>query len=125
MKRQWTIEMKAQGPISQANPVAAALDEANDIPASVSCLCGTGAVGCSIGQSEKSNVTAPRCSHGSRGRADAMHDLASTITAVLINAQMLEWKLPPYSRLKRLVREIERHAQRSGALVKGLLGGAR
>ena len=50
-----------------------------------------------------------------------LHELANSITAVLINAQVLEWRLPPYSRLKRPVREIERHAQRSGALLKRLL----
>ena len=43
------------------------------------------------------------------------------MTAVLINAQVLEWKLPPYSRVKRAVREIERHAQRSAALLQRLL----
>ena len=50
-----------------------------------------------------------------------MHELANSMTAVLINAQVLEWKLPPYSRLKRPVREIELHARRSGALLKRLL----
>ena len=46
--------------------------------------------------------------------ADTVHELANSMTAVLINAQVLEWKLPPYSRMKRPVREIERHAQRGG-----------
>ncbi len=56
-----------------------------------------------------------------KATSDTLHELANTITSVLINAQVLEWKLPPYSRLKRPVREIERHAQRSGALLKSLL----
>jgi hypothetical protein len=51
-----------------------------------------------------------------------LHELANSLTAVLINIQVLEWKLPPYSHLKRAVREIERHALRSSALLKHLLG---
>jgi hypothetical protein len=53
--------------------------------------------------------------------ADTLHELANTISAVLIHAQVMEWRLPPYSRLKRPVREIERQAQRSAALLKRLL----
>jgi hypothetical protein len=59
----------------------------------------------------------PGCNHC----ADALHELANTITAVLMNAQVMEWRLPPYSRLKRPVRKIERQAQRSSALLKRLL----
>jgi hypothetical protein len=44
--------------------------------------------------------------------------MPGSINAVLINSQVLEWKLPPYRRLKRLAREIERHAQRSAALLQ-------
>ncbi len=50
-----------------------------------------------------------------------MHELANTTTAVLMNAQALGWKLPPYSRLKRSLREIERNAQRGSELMKCLL----
>ena len=53
--------------------------------------------------------------------ADLVHELANTSTAVLMNVQVLEWKLPPYSRLKRPLREIERNAQRGRELVKRLL----
>jgi len=53
--------------------------------------------------------------------AGTLHELANSVTALLINTQVLDWKLPPYSHLKRSVREIERHAQRSSALVKRLL----
>src|ERR1019366_4541724 len=35
------------------------------------------------------------------GCATQVHELANTTTAVLMNAQVLGWKLPPYSRLKR------------------------
>jgi hypothetical protein len=53
--------------------------------------------------------------------ADLVHELANTTTAVLMNAQVLGWRLPPYSRLKRPLREIERNAQRGGELMKRLL----
>jgi len=54
--------------------------------------------------------------------ADLVHELANTTTAVLMNAQVLRWKLPPYSHLKRPLREIERNAQRGGELMRQLLG---
>ncbi len=54
--------------------------------------------------------------------AGTLHELANSVTALLINTQVLDWKLPLYSHLKRPVREIERHAQRCSALVKRLLG---
>jgi hypothetical protein len=70
----------------------------------------------------ESQANRPHSSHaGCSGCADTVHELANAMTAVLINAQVLEWKLPPYSRMKRPVREIERHAQRGGALLKRLL----
>ena len=53
--------------------------------------------------------------------ADLLHQLANTTTGVLLNAQVLEWKLPAYSHLKRPLREIERNAQRGGELMKSLL----
>jgi len=52
---------------------------------------------------------------------DLLHELANTTTVVLMNGQVLAWKLPPYSRLKRPLREIERNAQRGGELMKRLL----
>ena len=73
------------------------------------------------GDGEESEARTPRSSHACPVFADTLHELANAVTAVLINAQVLEWKLPPYSRLKRPAREIERHAQRGGALVKRLL----
>jgi hypothetical protein len=52
---------------------------------------------------------------------DLLHELSSVVTGVLMNAQVLEWKLPPYSHLKRSVREVERNAQRGGELLKRLM----
>jgi hypothetical protein len=52
---------------------------------------------------------------------ELLHELSNVITGVLMNAQVLEWKLPPYSHLKRSVREVERNAQRGGELLKRLM----
>jgi hypothetical protein len=52
--------------------------------------------------------------------ATLVHELSNRMTTVLLNAQLLEWKLPPYSRLKRPVLEVERNAQRGGELLKQL-----
>ena len=52
---------------------------------------------------------------------DLLHDLNNVLFSILLNAQVLEWKLPSYSRLKRNLHEIERNAQRGGELVKRLL----
>ncbi len=52
---------------------------------------------------------------------DLIHELANTTTVVLVNVQVLAWKLPAYSRLKRPLHEIERNAQRGGELMKRLL----
>ena len=54
------------------------------------------------------------------GCTDLLHELSNLLTAVLVNAQVLGWKLPPYSHLKRPVREVERSAQRAGELLKRL-----
>ena len=42
------------------------------------------------------------------------------MTAVVMNAQLVDWKLPPHSHLKRPVHEMERNAQRARELVKTL-----
>lgn len=55
------------------------------------------------------------------GCEDVLHELANVMTAVLTNTQVLSWKLPPYSHLKRSVREMERNAQRCGELLKRLV----
>ncbi len=52
--------------------------------------------------------------------SDVLHELSNVMTGVLTNVQVLSWKLPPYSHLKRAVRELERGAQRSAALMKRL-----
>ena len=50
-----------------------------------------------------------------------LHDLNNVFASVLINAQVLDGKMPSYSRSKRYIHEIERSAQRGGALLKRLL----
>lgn len=51
-----------------------------------------------------------------------LHDLNNVLVAILLNAQVVEWKLPSYSRLKRNVHEIERGAQRGAVIVSRLRG---
>ena len=50
-----------------------------------------------------------------------LHGLNNALASVLLNAQVMAWKLPSYSRSKRYLHEIERNAQRGGELVKRLL----
>jgi hypothetical protein len=52
---------------------------------------------------------------------ETLHELSNVMTSVLTNAQMLGWKLPPYSHLKRPVRQVERSAQRGAELLKCLM----
>jgi len=54
------------------------------------------------------------------GCPELLHELSNLMTSVLLNAQLLEWKLPPYSHLKRPVREVARNAQRATELMKRL-----
>jgi len=51
---------------------------------------------------------------------DILHGLNNALVSILLNAQVIEWKLPSYSRLKRNVHEVERSAQRGGLLVQRL-----
>ncbi len=51
---------------------------------------------------------------------ELLHQLANVLAGVLMNAQVLEWKLPPCSHLKRSVRELERNAQRGSEMLKRL-----
>jgi len=55
------------------------------------------------------------------GCTEALHELSNLMTAIVLNAQAMECKLPPYSHLKRPVREMSRSAQRSGQLMKQLM----
>lgn len=52
---------------------------------------------------------------------ETLRDLSHAFAAVLMNAQVLDGKLPSYSRSKRYIHEIERSAQRGGAILKRLL----
>ncbi len=105
--------------VSQPNP-GAALEDSPDIATSA-CLLPATANEAMDSSREDRDVAAPHISHAGCDCTDAMHELANSMTAVLINAQALEWRLPPYSRLKRPAREIELHARRSEALLKRLL----
>lgn len=61
-----------------------------------------------------SRITCDECS-------EILHGLNNVFASMLLNAQVMEWKLPSYSRSKRYLHEIERNAQRGGELVKRLL----
>lgn len=75
----------------------------------------------SCGAGEGRDAETPRSSQlRCSNCANLVHELSNTMTAVLMNAQLLEWRLPPYSRLKRPVLEVERNAQRGGELLKRL-----
>ena len=52
---------------------------------------------------------------------ELLHGLNNVLASTLLNAQVMEWKLPSYSRLKRNLHAIERNAQRGGELVRRLL----
>lgn len=54
--------------------------------------------------------------------AEILHGLNNALASMLLNAQVMEWKLPSYSRSRRYLHEIERNAQRGGELVKRMLG---
>jgi signal transduction histidine kinase len=53
--------------------------------------------------------------------AELLHGLNNVLVSMLLSAQVMERKLPSYSRLKRNLHEIERSAQRGGELVRRLL----
>ena len=53
--------------------------------------------------------------------AEILHGLNNVLASMLLNAQVMEWKLPSYSRSRRYLHEIERNAQRGGELVRRLL----
>jgi hypothetical protein len=115
--------MSTQILTGRANQIGPAKQETGNIPISVPFLNGNASEAmASSGEGEERNATVPRSSHvGCSGCTNIVHELANAMTAVLINVQVRGWKLPPYSRMKRPVRKIERHAQRGGALLKHLL----
>lgn len=101
---------QAKASANQLEPLAMAGDEETSQMSSA----GQGREECDAGNPRSSRAFNGDC-------ADLVHELANTTTAVLMNAQVLGWKLPPYSHLKRPLREIERNAQRGGELMKRLL----
>ena len=53
---------------------------------------------------------------------EILHGLNNVLVSILLNAQIMEWKLPSYSRMRRNTHEIQRSAQRAGVLLKRLAG---
>jgi hypothetical protein len=66
-------------------------------------------------------IDVPRDSAVDTECAELLHGLNNVLVSILLNAQVMEWKLPSYSRLKRNLHAIERNAQRGGELVKRFL----
>lgn len=76
---------------------------------------------CAQMSGESSEKNAPASPLACEALLEALHDLNNAFAVVLMNAQVLECKLPSYSRSKRYIHEIERGAQRGGALLKRLM----
>jgi hypothetical protein len=53
---------------------------------------------------------------------EILHGLNNVLVSIVFNAQIMEWKLPSYSRMRRNTHEIQRSAQRAGVLLKRLAG---
>ncbi len=83
------------------------LSESSEVCAAIASSCGDG-------EGRVSDTACPS------QLSDLLHELSNLMTSMLLNAQMLEWKLPPYSHLKRPVREVARSAQRGSELMKRL-----
>lgn len=122
-RRMRTDEMNAGQAINITSENSTTVHEVSDVATQLPFLRGNAseAMAPGKGEAEESGARAPLSSVAGSGCADTLHELANSVTAILINAQVLDWKLPPYSRLKRAVRELERNAQRCKALMKRLL----
>lgn len=110
----------SHNPIGSARQAKASANQLDDLP--ITCDDPTSQLSSAEqgrGECDAGNPRSSRAFHGDC--ADLVHELANTTTAVLMNAQVLGSKLPPYSHLKRPLREIERNAQRGGELMKRLL----
>lgn len=70
---------------------------------------------------ERAQAAPPPVTLASDYCIEILHDLNNAFASVLMNAQVLDGKMPSYSRSKRYIHEIERSAQRGGALLKRLL----
>jgi hypothetical protein len=81
-------------------------------------LCEATSSSCGDREGRVSDTACP--SHAVEGCSGLVHELSNLMTTILLNAQMLEWKLPPYSHLKRPVREVARNAQRASELMRRL-----
>lgn len=114
-------EMRAPGSMSTRNQQIVGLRKREDtmIPALCSPETERGSSWC--GERVEREVAASVSLPLPAEEAATLHDLANSLAALLVHARVLEWKLPLYSRLKRPVHEIERHAQRGGGLLQRLL----
>ncbi len=120
IRRLWIMDFASHSPTGSArqpNPSAAqpdCLPIPCDKETSEMSSAGQAREECEQENQRSSRALSADCAH-------LIHELANTTTAVLVNVQVLGWKLPAYSRLKRPLHEIERNAQRGGELMKRLL----
>lgn len=63
----------------------------------------------------------PKAEGASEECAATLHGLNNALLTILLNSQLIDGKLPTYSKIRRNLHEIERSAQRAGVLVKRLL----
>ena len=63
----------------------------------------------------------PLGSDGCQVWREVLHDLNNALAGIILNTQVMEWKLPSYSRMRRNLHEIERSAQRCRLLLQRLL----
>ena len=60
-----------------------------------------------------------QASTGCEDCGELLHGLNNALASVLLNAQVMAWKLPSYSRGKRYLHEIERNSQPLSLLNRG------
>jgi hypothetical protein len=119
-KRIWIMSVANHNPIGRARQANSSANQLKHLP--IACHEETSEMSSAEQGREERDTGDPCSSRVFNGEcADLVHELANTTTAVLMSAQVLGWKLPPYSHLKRPLREIERNAQRGGELMRRLL----
>lgn len=67
------------------------------------------------------NVAAnPSATVSANELGEILHGLNNVLVSIVLNAQIMEWKLPSYSLMRRNTHEIQRSARRAGVLLKRL-----
>jgi hypothetical protein len=72
------------------------------------------------GAAPETVMRSPTLGH-SESCAEAVHGINNALLTIVLNSQLIDWKLPSYSKIRRNVHEIERSAQVAGVLIKRLI----